>query len=371
MTAVLIVGGYGVFGSKVAERLARHGDVQVILAGRDKEKGQAAARALSRRFPRCPRIDALALDATVADAVDLAALAPCIVIDATGPFQRQGYGLARAAIRAGCHYLDLADARAFVCGIGELDAGARAAGVLLVSGASSVPGLSSAVIAHYAPRLEQLEAIEIGISPGNRFDPGEATTASILGYVGKRLRMRIGGREATVYGWQGLARHTFPEIGPRWMSYADVPDLELLPGLYPRVASVRFRAGLEVAAFHLGLWMLSWLVRAGVIEDASRMARPLLALKRRLAVLGTDRGAMHVTLEGRIGGKTRRIAWHLVAGSGHGPYVPAIASVLLARRLARGGEQRRGAMPCLGLFTLDEFEREVADLDMRCSLAES
>ena len=53
---------------------------------------------------------------------------------------------ARAAIEAGMHYADLADARAFVCGIGELDEAARAAGVLVCGGASSVPALAGAAI---------------------------------------------------------------------------------------------------------------------------------------------------------------------------------------------------------------------------------
>ena len=68
-----------------------------------------------------------------------------MLINATGPYQEQDYSLARACIAAGVHYLDLADARAFVTGIGVLDAEARSAGVLAVSGASTVPGLSGAV----------------------------------------------------------------------------------------------------------------------------------------------------------------------------------------------------------------------------------
>ena len=46
-----------------------------------------------------------------------------------------------ACIAAGAHYLDLADARDFVARIGTLDAAARAAGVAIISGASSVPAL--------------------------------------------------------------------------------------------------------------------------------------------------------------------------------------------------------------------------------------
>ena len=53
-----------------------------------------------------------------------------------GPYQGQDYRLARPASPRGVHYVDLADARAFVTGIAALDEAARRAGVLVVSGAS-------------------------------------------------------------------------------------------------------------------------------------------------------------------------------------------------------------------------------------------
>ena len=45
-----------------------------------------------------------------------------------------------------------------------------------------------------------------------------------------------------------------------------------------------------------------------------------------------------------------------------------MASVILAKRLIAGEGPPAGARPCFGLFTLDEFEVEVADLDITCSL---
>jgi uncharacterized membrane protein len=49
----------------------------------------------------------------------------------------------------------LADGRQFVAGISSLDALAAAAGLTVISGASSVPALSSAVIADLARTAEQ------------------------------------------------------------------------------------------------------------------------------------------------------------------------------------------------------------------------
>ena len=101
-----------------------------------------------------------------------------------------------------------------------------------------------------------------------------------------------------------------------------------------------------------------------------RLAALLLGIRRRLPFLGSDRGGMAVTMEGRDGdGRAKRIVWHLVAGSGHGPYIPATPAVLLAKGLIDGGLATRGAMPCVGLFTLDEFLAEIGDLDIAAGAA--
>ena len=79
---------------------------------------------------------------------------------------------------------------------------------------------------------------------------------------------------------------------------------------------------------------------------------------------------MLVTLEG-LGhdGQPQADRLASVARNGHGPYIPATASVLLARRLLDGTLRIRGAMPCVGLFTLDEFLAEIGDLDMTTGTA--
>jgi hypothetical protein len=363
VSRILVIGGYGAFGARICERLAREPNLEVVAAGRREDAAAAYAAELSRTAKA--KISHAVLDAETAGARDIRALAAAVLVNASGPFQAQSYGLARACIGAGCHYIDLADARAFVTGITQLDQEARAAGVSVVSGASSVPGLSSAVVEAYAGEVHSLDAVDIGISPGNSFDPGLATTASILGEVGKPYAALAGGRRQTVYGWQGLRRHRFPEIGARWMSNVEVPDLDLLPARFPALQTVRFNAGVEVGMFHLSLWGLSWLLRAGLVRDARRLAGPLLAAKRQLRFLGSDVGGMFVALRGRDAqDKPCGIEWTLIARAGDGPYVPAISSVILAKRLAAGTEPKPGAGPCFGLFTLADFEAEVADLDI-------
>lgn len=368
-TGVLVVGSTGAFGTKIVELLAGKTACDLVLAGRKADTLAAQARHVSRTGEAPPRT--AVLDALSTSANDIRRLGVAIVINASGPFQTQNYTLARAAIAAGCHYIDLADARDFVCGFSRLDGDARAAGVLAVSGASSVPGLSSAVISHYRDRFAELSAIDIAISPGNSFDPGVATVRSVLGGVGRPISMLVDGAWRTVHGWQGLRRGDFGTAGRRWLGFVDVPDLALLPEHIPEIRTVRFRAGLEVSLFHLGLWTASWLVRGGLVRRLSPLAPGLLAIKRRLTRLGSDSGGMIVAISGRgHDGSAKTLTWRLVATNGHGPFVPALAAVALTKRLIAGTESQRGAKPCVAVIALDDILADAKHLDIRTEVKE-
>jgi hypothetical protein len=368
MQRVVVLGGYGAFGAHAAERLAQEAGLELVIAGRSAERAAAFARQLARNARAV--VAAAAVDADKITAAELLERRPVLLINASGPFQRQDYRVAQACIGAGVHYLDLADARTFVTGIAALDVEARQAGVLVVSGASTVPALSAAVVDAYAPRFAQLSSVTVVISPGNSFNPGVATTQSILSTLGRGFAAPVEGSSKIVHGWQGLRRRRIAGLGMRWLGACETPDLDLLPQRYACLRTVEVFAALEVGLFHLGLWSLSWTVRAGLLRRPQRLARPLLALKRTLRFLGSNVGGMAVVLEGTgSDGKSRRLEWRLIARQGHGPYIPATPSVIVAKRLLAGSLARRGAMPCLGLFTLADFEAEVAGLDIMAEAA--
>ena len=113
----------------------------------------------------------VALDASQITERQLADLGVDILINASGPYQWQDYRLARACIAAGVHYIDLADARAFVTGIAALDAEAKRAGVLVVGGASTVPAISAAVIDEIAPQFAALRCLPLSYRPATASIP--------------------------------------------------------------------------------------------------------------------------------------------------------------------------------------------------------
>lgn len=377
---VLVLGGYGVFGARVCRRLMRHDGMAIVIAGRSRQKADTLAAELGASQPPAT-LETAAFDVRTGLPEALAGIAPDMVIDATGPFQEQGYATAEACIAAGVHYADLADARAFVRGFGELDERARQAGVVAISGASSVPGLSTAVVDHLRPPFCAVESIAVGIAPGNRAPRGRAVVAAVLGYAGRPMPRWTDGRWTTVHGWQDLRRREIEGVGRRWFAACDVPDIELLPARYPEVRSVTFHAGLELSLLHLGLWLLSWPARWRLLPNLARFARPMRAVAAWLEPFGTDLGGMFVELAGTgRDGKPLRRVWSMRAGAGHGPFIPCIPAVLIAKKLAdrrgRGHSGNRskiagandpfgpGARPCFDLFTPAEFMSAVADLDI-------
>ena len=364
MRRILVLGGYGLFGSRVVRALAADADVEICVAGRDPAKARSVCDSLpDARATLTP----LAIDAQAPQfGAQLRALRPQVVIDTAGPFQGRidarapaaadTYRVPAAVLAAGAHSIDLADSRTYVGGIGALDLSAKAAGRWVISGASSVPALTAAAIESQRSAFSRLDKVEAAIAPGNRTPRGWATTLAILGYAGQPHRCLIDGAWREVHGWQSLRRMKVEGIGTRWLARCDVPDLDLLPVRYPELRSVEFRAGLELGRMHLGLWLATWGVRAGLIRNLDRFAKPLFRLSEYWQRIGSDTGLMRVTLHG-LGhdGEALRHDWTLIARNGDGPQIPATAAVLLARRLLNGEMAGGGALPCLDLFTLDAF----------------
>lgn len=358
---VLIIGGYGNFGSYIAKSLADDPAIQLLIGGRSKEGASRFIAGLATANPAEPHT--IDIDGDIGAA--FRRIDPHVVIHTTGPFQSQDHRVARACIDHGCHYLDLADARDFVATIDALDAAAKAKGVLVISGASSVPCLTAAVIDHYLPGFATLDSIDYGISAAQQTNRGLATTSAILSYVGKEFQTIRDGKRHQVIGWQDTHSEHYPELGRRWFGNCDIPDLAIFPARYPQLKSMRFSAGHELAILHAGTWLLSWAVRLGFIRSLAPHAERLLRLAFLFDWMGTSRSGFHMFLKG-IGhdGAVRMSRLFIIARSGHGPYIPCMPAILLTRKLARGKLDRSGAMPCVDLIGLDEYLGALKGLDI-------
>jgi NAD(P)-dependent dehydrogenase (short-subunit alcohol dehydrogenase family) len=367
---VLVVGGTGGFGRRLVEGLVATTDLDIVIGARNLDR----SRALAARFPP-GRASAIELDTRTVTATALSAAGAFAVVDTSGPFQGWDYRVARAAIAAGMHYVDLADARDFVAGFPALDTEAQAAGVVALTGASSTPALSHAALDQLTAAWRRIDRIEIAISPGNKAAPrGLAVIRSILSYAGQPVRVFDSGTWVARPGWGMLTRRDMRALGRRWLSLCETPDLDLVPLRFaPRDAAI-FRAGLELSLIHLGLWLLSLGVRARLVPTLLPLASLLRWGADLLRSFGTDRGGMFVEAVGiDADGEHIRAAWSLVAAAGDGPVIPTLPVLAVIRILAAGGKIEPGARACVGILDLAKIEREFAPyhIDTEISRARS
>ncbi len=354
MLKVLILGGYGNFGKRIAHMLTRQ-NIPVIIVGRDHAKAQSLLNALP---PSLAEIAVFDVKKKLPE--QLQVLKPAVVINTCGPFQTSDYSIAKTCITHGIHYIDLADGRNFVREITTLDAEAKSHDVAVISGASTVPGLTSAVIEHYLPQFSEIDSLQFGIAPGQKAERGLATTQAILGYVGKKLKPCAG--YPVRYGWQDLYIQNYPQVGRRWMANCDIPDLDLLPIKYG-IKRIKFSAGMENPLVHLGIWALSWLVRIGIPLNLPEYSAVLLKASSWFDFLGSADGGMHVILQGKDKAGALIIKkWFIIALDGDGPYIPTIPAIVLAKKIISDQFSTRGAMACVGLVSLEEYLHELKHL---------
>jgi short subunit dehydrogenase-like uncharacterized protein len=182
---VLIVGATGQFGARLARRIAPWPDVELVLAARDRGRLETLAAELGTG-------EVAVLDRR--HLADLRRLEPWVVIDCAGPFQGQSYAAPRSILDAGAHYIDLADARAFVVGFpGALHAAAERARLVAVTGVSSTPALTHAALDAMTAGWARIDKVWAAISPAGRTKVGPSVVKAILAWAGQPVSVFAGG----------------------------------------------------------------------------------------------------------------------------------------------------------------------------------
>lgn len=337
---ILVIGGTGGFGSTICRLLADDG--HVVTAASRTPPGEPLHAGVSH----------VVLDRSRVRPSDLEG--HDLIVDAAGPFQGQGQSVMDAAIATGIHYVDIADDRRFTCAARLLDPRAKAAGIVLVSGASSVPALSSAAALQLADGMDRIDRVDISISAGADAVFGPAVLAAMLAGAGRSVPWRHGGRPKAMT----LPRHvTVEAVGhrvERQVLVCDVPDVTLLPDLLPGTPEVRFRAGSELAAHNLAMRFVSWCVRRGIVRDGRTFLRAASIARAFTAGKGSGRSFMNVELLGRSSEGMERRTWSILAHNGLGPTIPCLAVPAVVRAIEEG-RIVPGAHTAAGLLSVDEI----------------
>ncbi len=371
---VLILGGYGTFGGRLARLLADEPRLTLIIAGRLPQQAEAFCIAMTAKAQLKPA----AFDRDGDADAQLGTLAPDLVVDASGPFQVYGdpYRVARAALARGIDYLDLADGSDFVTGIAQLDAAAKARGVFMLSGASSFPLLTAAVTRRLSADMTRIDAVSAGIAPSPYATLGLNVIRSIASYCGKPFALVRDGRPSVGYGLTESRRFTIAPpgcipLGNRRFSLVDAPDLKVLPELWPSLREVWMGAGTVPEIMHRLLNLFAWGVRLRLLPSLLRFGGAMHWVTRHLR-WGEHRGGMFVAVKGEAGaGSALTRSWHMIAEGEDGPYIPAMACEAIIRHCLDGRRPASGARAATGDIELDDYERLFAKRAIRTGTRET
>ena len=361
---ILIIGGYGTFGSRLVELLADEPRLHVIVAGRSFERAQALCIRLTAAATLVP----YGLDRDGDMRKVLSDQAPDILVDATGPFQAYGddpYRLVRQCVAHGVNYLDFSDGSAFARDISAFDTEARAAHVFALSAASSSPALSAAVVRELTKGMASVEHVEGGIAPSPFAGIGLNVIRASISYAGKPVKLMRGGQFETGYGLTESHLVTICPpgvlpLGSRRFALVDVPDLELLPEAIRGLKSVWFGAGTAPQIYLRFLMALAWLTRLKLLPSLAPLARPFHFVANHLT-WGEPRGGMFVKVAGSDKqGRSVARSWHLIAEGDAGPSVPAMAIDAIIRKCLLGHRPETGARAATEALSLADFERGFA-----------
>jgi hypothetical protein len=362
---VVIIGGTGVFGKRLARHIGGWSGLEIVLTSRDAAKAQALAAQIAAEIPGA-RVSGVALDHRQGAQDALTALAPWAVVDASGPFQGADYATATAALRAGAHVLDLADAREYLAGYdAALNGLASQKGLVALAGASSTPALSGAVVAALTQGWTRVDTIDIAITPGGQSEVGPAVIEAILTYAGKPIPAWRNGALAQVFGWGEGRWVAMPGLGRRLVAAVETLDAQDLGPRYRVQSRVSFSAGLESLPEQLGLMALARLRRRGFFQNMKPWVPWLLQGRNLTRLITSDRGGMRVEITGLDAeGQATRARWSLVVGQNHGPNIPTLPAAAAIKALLNDALPP-GARAATEALPLAAIEAEMAPYAIR------
>jgi hypothetical protein len=309
---VIVLGGLGGFGRAIIRELARLG---------------IAATAASRRMGADVRLDA-------EDGGSIrAALRPGdVVIDTAGPYHLRSTALVEAAIKIGFDVIDLNDYLAYADRVIELRPRIEAAGIRVLSSASTVSAVAAAVARR--SEVDSLVRMSGFLAPSSRRSANPGAALSLLRSIGQPITIWRDGRRQTVAGWSEPQQFPMPApIGTICGRLYETADTAYLPQIWPflREATMRVApnaAGLKMLLSLAARWPWVRNLMRSQIRFGTRFARRF----------GSPSGGVGYEIEDASGQISR---WAIVAAE-NGYLVAITPAVLAARAIVEGRFQPRG-----------------------------
>ena len=206
---IVIYGATGYTGQLMAEMAAAQG-LTPLLSGRNSEKLQAVAEPLGLDYHAVSLDDKPGLEALLADVNMLLHIA--------GPFSATAQPMVEACLATQTHYLDITGEIDIFERHYTLDAVAKEAGIMIMSGVGFDVVPTDCLAAHVKQRLPDATKLNISIDAGGSLSPGTAKTA--MEQIGKKTAVRRNGQltelDRSLYSKADFGRGERTTISMSW-----------------------------------------------------------------------------------------------------------------------------------------------------------
>lgn len=169
MKKLMIYGATGYTG-RMAAAHAKAAGLHIVIAGRDQVPLAELASAL--------RVDYRVFALDHGGAIDQALADVAVLLNCAGPFLRTAEPLMTACIKSGAHYLDIAAELDSYYLAENLDAQAKAAGVMLLPGSGGSVAMLGCLVQHVLKQVSEPQSISIALHVSGTMSRGSALSAA-------------------------------------------------------------------------------------------------------------------------------------------------------------------------------------------------
>jgi saccharopine dehydrogenase (NAD+, L-lysine-forming) len=299
MKTILILGGYGRIGSRIAHRLLQETNASVVVAGRHKDKADHLAAQLNSSVPG-RRVTAVAADAARADSLAVAFRNVHLVL-ANTPTTQYTEQVARAAVASGVDYLDLHFPSRGLAVLRTLAPDIERSGRCFITQAGFHPGLLAPLVRFVAPRFSAYQKAVIGMVMNFCSASYSESAGEFMEEIGTYQASLCSGGKWRPAGWRDRRQFDFGPFGVRTCVPLEFAELRALPDLYGLQELGCYVAGfnwfVDGLVFPLAMLLgkikrglgTGWLGRAAV-WGMNTFSRPPYGVVMRLEAQGQEQG---------------------------------------------------------------------------------
>lgn len=312
MKRVIVLGGQGLFGRTVVEQLKLLG-ISALVAGRHQTAD-------------------IQLNANDAASLRKGLAAGDLVVDTAGPFQCRSLALVQTATEVGFDVVDINDNLHYAEQVLTLGKQIAAAGIRVLSSASSVSALASAVVLQSG--VSNPVRVTAFLAPASRHTANPGSAISLIESVGCPVRTFHDGKLQTQRGWTEPHRFPMPgPLGPIFGRLFESADAIYLPRIWPSLREVQMYVDTNTVGVN------TLLLVAARFPRFRRWIERRISLATRISkLIGSKVGGIGYEIESPAGEIVR-----MAALSAENSFVIAVApAVLAAQAIFTGGFNSTG-----------------------------